>query len=110
MPLSTTVHSIAEALEVYEMERNKRSGISLFDNLKEDSSVLELCVMAHKYNVHMGGSDANAQVRANYQSNIRANGWPWSLTVCLLLTGSVYNTYHLYKLICKDDVLDFMKR
>ena len=47
----------------------------------------------------MGGSDGNAQVRANYQSKIIARVWPWSLTVCLLLAGCVYNAYHLYKLI-----------
>ena len=103
--LSTTVHSISEALNVYEIERNKRAGIRLFDSSKEDLPTLELCAIAHKYNIHMGGSDGNAQVRANYQSNIRANGWPWRLTVCLLLTGSVYNAYHIYKLVHNDDEL-----
>ena len=86
------------------MERNKRSGIKLFDSSKEDLPVLELCAIAHEYNVHMGGSDGNAQVRANYQSNIRANGWPWRLTVCLLLAGSIYNTYHIYKLVHEDEI------
>ena len=60
--------------------------------------------MAHEYNTHMGGLDGNAQVRAKYQSNIRANGWPWRLTVCLLLAGSVYNAYRIYKLIHTDEL------
>ena len=61
---------------MYEIKRNKRVGIVLFDSSKKDSQVLEFCAMAHEYNLHMGGSDGNAQVRANYQSNIRVNGWP----------------------------------
>ena len=31
-----------------------------------------MCALAYKYNIHMEGSDSNAQVRANYQLNIRA--------------------------------------
>ena len=93
------MHSISKALNVYKIEKNKRIGIVLFDSLKKDLQVLEFCVIAYEYNLHMGGSDGNAQVRANYQSKIRANSWLWRLIVCLLLAGSVYNAYYLYKLI-----------
>ena len=102
--LLTTVHSISEASNVYEIKRNKRAGIALFDNSKEDSPMLEFSTIAHEHNLYMGGSDGNAQVRANYQSKIKARRWPWSLTVCLLLAGSVYNAFHIYKLIHTDEI------
>ena len=73
-----------------------------------DSSTIksQLPELVHSFtNAQWRCSDGNAQVRANYQSNIRANGWPWSLTICLLLAGSVYNAYYLYKLVHKDDEL-----
>ena len=54
------MHSISEALNVYEIERNKRVGIALFDSSKEDLSVLEFSVIAYEYNLYMGGSDGNA--------------------------------------------------
>ena len=83
--LTTTVHSIAEASNIHEIERVKRSGIKLFnktDNEKDKiNNTIGMCALAHEYNLHMGGSDSNAQVRANYQSKIRAFIWPWSLTV-----------------------------
>ena len=63
-----------------------------------------MLALAHEYNIHMGGSDSNAQVRASYQTKIRASVWPWSLTTCLFLAGCVYNAYYLYKLIHTDEV------
>ena len=50
LPLSTTVHLISEASEVYEIGKKKHSNIVLFDSSKADSAVLELCAMAHEYN------------------------------------------------------------
>ena len=34
--LSTIIHSISKASKVYEIERNKRAGIVLFDSTKKD--------------------------------------------------------------------------
>ena len=66
--------------------------------------MIGMCVLAYEYNIHMGGSDSNAQVRANYQSNIRVLTWPWSLTKYLLLIEYVYNAYYLYKLIHLEEI------
>ena len=38
--------------------------------------MIGMCALAHKYNIYMGGLDSNAQVKANYQSNIRVLIWP----------------------------------
>ena len=106
--LTTTIHSITEALNIYEIERVKRSGIKLFNEKDKEkdkiNNTIGMCALAHEYNLHMGGSDSNAQVRASYQSKIRARVWPWSLTTCLLLAGCIYNSYYIYKLIHTDEV------
>ena len=44
---------------MYKIEKNKRIEIILFDSLKKDLQVLEFCIITHKYNLHMGGSDGN---------------------------------------------------
>ena len=45
---------------MYEIERNKRVGIVLFDNLKKNLPMLEFSVIAYEYNLHIRGSDGNA--------------------------------------------------
>ena len=45
---------------MYEIERNKRLGIVLFDSTKEESPVLEFSAIGYEYNLYMGGLDGNA--------------------------------------------------
>ena len=66
--------------------------------------MLKFSTIAHKYNLYIKGSDGNTQIRTSYQSKIKARRWPWNLTVYLLLTGSIFNAYHLYKLIHTDEI------
>ena len=44
---------------MYEIEKNKRAGIILFDNLKKDFIMLEFSVITYKYNFYIGGLDGN---------------------------------------------------
>ena len=74
--LTTTIHSITEASNIHEIERVKRSGIKTFSQSNNKENMLEICALAHEYNNHMGGSDGNTQVKASYQSKIRAFIWP----------------------------------
>ena len=48
---------------MYEIKRNKRIGIILFDSLKKDLKILKFYAIAHEYNLYIKGSDRNAQVR-----------------------------------------------
>ena len=53
------MHLISKALNVYEIKRNKRVGIILFDNLKKDLPILEFSVITYKYNLYIGGLNGN---------------------------------------------------
>ena len=66
------MHSISKTLNVYEIKRNKRAGIALFDSSKKDSPMLKFSTIAHKYNLYIKGSDGNTQIRTSYQSKIKA--------------------------------------
>ena len=45
---------------MYEIKRNKRIGIILFDNLKKDLFIVEFSIITYKYNFYIGGLDGNA--------------------------------------------------
>ena len=54
------------------------------------------------YNLHMGGSDRNAQQRAYYSSQRPSDRYWWPLFI-FLLDAATLNAYKLYEL---DDALD----
>ena len=53
------MYSISKILNVYEIKRNKRVGIVLFDSSKEDLFILEFSIIAYKYNLYIKGLDGN---------------------------------------------------
>ena len=67
--LTITIHQIAEASNIYEIKRIKRSGIKLFSQLNSNklnsnesninNDMIGMCVLAYKYNIHIKGLDSN---------------------------------------------------
>ena len=54
------MHSISKVLNVYEIKRNKRVGVVLFDSSKKNLPILEFNIITYKYNLHIKGLDGNA--------------------------------------------------
>lgn len=114
--LMSTNHSIDDFSREYFMDARRRNGIPpdsaklrYLPSIAAHSTVLSgqvntLCPFAlpvptpiHDYNLHMGGSDGNAQQRAYYTSNRRSDRYWWPL-FSFLLDAAVLNTYKLHML------------